>query len=100
LFADLGILGVVIAMVKKVEPLIKGMRPIMVEWVDSSYSNGWHNIEDLDNYVPTKVVSFGLLAKDAKDFIIILLNYGKTQFSNSMTIPKCSIKQMWRLKVK
>ena len=76
------------------------MRPVMVEWVDSSYSNGWHDIEDLDTYKPSHIISFGLLAKDKGDFIVIILNYGKHQFSDSMVIPKCSIKKVTTLKVK
>ena len=76
------------------------MKLVMVRWVDSYTEYGWNDKACIEELAPTPPTTVGILAKETKDSITVIQTISLTQYTGSITIPKASIKQMWRLGVK
>lgn len=65
---------------------------VKVEWVDSSFSEGWID-KDTCDFGIAHISSAGYLVKEEKDFIALALNIGE-QISDIINIPKRCIVSM------
>ena len=74
---------------------------VIIEWVDSVRASDWTYVEDVDEK-PMDCISVGFLLKETEDSVTIAQNYGlkPEQVCNIMTIPKCSIKNIRKIKEK
>ena len=72
---------------------------VKIEWVDSARSFDWSLLEEIDNK-PVNCISVGFLIENTKEHITIAQNYGfkPEQVCNLITIPKCSVKNIKKLK--
>lgn len=72
---------------------------VKIEWVDSARSFDWSLLEEIDNK-PVNCISVGFLIENTKEHITIAQNYGlkPEQVCNLITIPKCSVKSIKKLK--
>jgi hypothetical protein len=71
----------------------KKPRLVSVEWVDSSYSAGWTQIEDIPNRHGNHV-SVGFLLYDGKKTKSVAGHIGPNQALGIIAIPVCSIKKI------
>ena len=78
------------------------MRIVLVKWLDSCSTGApiWQEREDIDNLEVVSCVTIGILLKETDKDVRIALCLNPSHFLQAVTIPKISIKQMWRLKVK
>ena len=75
------------------------LKIVIVEWVDSSFSEGWVG-EDKFDYGICRIHSVGYLVHETKEFISIALNVGDNgQISDVMNIPKAALLSMTELKL-
>lgn len=75
------------------------MKVVRVDWMDSTSALAhWQPLEDLDleTYSPVEITSYGVVAYECDDFIILAQSYGRCpeQVCNFFTIPKGCIKKM------
>ena len=76
------------------------MRMILVEWVDSSFAQGWMSKEHARHHSFSKIASAGILLHEDSEKITIMQSVSdKDDAGDGITIPKCSIKRMRQLKV-
>jgi len=71
----------------------------MVQWLDPSYTGAhW---EDREPFIEGVIncVTCGIVLHENKDAIHIVESLNSDYYSQGIVIPKCSIKQMWRLKI-
>ena len=77
------------------------MRICLIEWVDSSFAQGWMSMEYAKKHDVARVASVGILVYEDKDKITIMQDVSnKEDMGDGITIPKCSIKRIRRLKIK
>ena len=75
------------------------LKIVIVEWVDSSFSEGWVGKDEFD-YGISYITSVGYLVHETKEFISIALNVGNNgQISDVMNIPKVAILSITDLKL-
>ncbi len=75
---------------------------VMVEWVDSSSDSGWRKKEDaLQDDCHAKCCTAGIVLKEDKDAVTITHSYSLTtgQINATISIPRCAITRIRRLKV-
>lgn len=75
------------------------MKVVKILWIDSCNSNmNWTIVEDIE-CSPMFIETFGVVVKDADEFIAVAQNYGNDpeQYSNITTIPKGCIKEIFGL---
>jgi hypothetical protein len=70
---------------------------VKVDWVDSDGFDGWHHPEE--EFEVSKCVTVGILAKESKDAIRIDQSQSKSKVDNTITIPRCAIKKIKRIKL-
>ena len=70
---------------------------VKVEWVDSSFSEGWVD-KDTCDFGIAHISSAGYLVKEEKDFIALALNVGE-QISDVINIPRVSIQSIEELQI-
>lgn len=74
---------------------------VMVKWVDSAFAHGWTLKETARKHTVSAIVSVGILLHEDREKITIMQSVSdKDDAGDGITIPKCSIKKIWRLKVK
>lgn len=77
------------------------MRIVLVEWVDSAFAQGWMNKQLAKEHEISRIVSVGILLCENQERITVMQSISnKDDAGDGITIPKCSIKQMRRLKVR
>ena len=76
------------------------MKLVLVEWVDSSFAQGWMNKETISQHTVSSCVSSGILVAGNEEQITIVQSAGKDQYGDGITIPKCSIKRIRQLEIK
>ena len=68
------------------------VKVLKIVWNDSTASNyRWSLIDELDgDYQPIKIITYGALIEENKDFVCVAQNYGLSplQCCSLMTIPK------------
>ena len=79
---------------------MKEFKRVLVKWVDSARNMDWGLYEDV-NEVPIECESVGYLIKEKFDYIVVALSiaYEPLKVCQTMTIPKCSIKEIKILEV-
>ncbi len=71
---------------------------VKIEWVDSDCFEGWHKPEEIINI--TTCLSVGIIENETKELIRIKQSESSNgNSSDSLTIPKCSIKKIIRIKL-
>lgn len=75
------------------------MEIVVIDWVDSVRAFDWTLMEDVDEK-SLDCISVGFLLKETDKHITIAQNYGlkPEQVCNLITIPKCSVKDIKKLK--
>ena len=75
------------------------MKIVLIEWVDSVRAFDWSLLEDVDEK-SMDCISVGFLLKETDNYVTIAQNYGlkPEQVCNLITIPKCSIKNIRKIK--
>ena len=69
------------------------MELVLIEWVDSAGSEGWHSLEDLKSPESLYCKSVGWLLCDGVDWKTIIPHISDHQGRGEITIPsKCIIK--------
>ena len=79
------------------------MKIVMIQWYDSRFIQGsWISKEDVRPVCAeeTTAVAIGILYDETPDAITLYPYICATDVAKGITIPKITIKQMWRLKVK
>lgn len=71
----------------------KTPRLVSIEWVDSSYTAGWTQLEDVPNRYG-KHISVGFLLHDGKKTKSVAAHLGPNQALGILAIPVCSIKKI------
>ena len=74
---------------------------VRVEWVDSHSKHGWHYSSEEELHL-FRCTTIGILDKEDKDSIRVILsvyNDDHDYAHTNMTIPKCSIKSIKRIKI-
>ena len=71
----------------------------MVEWLDSSMRGGWRSKELIGEEHISHCVSCGVLMKESKEELVLCLSLSKENYSDAMTIPRCSVIRIRYLKV-
>ena len=75
------------------------MRIVMIQWDDPTYTGAhWENREPFIERA-VNCITCGIVLHENKDTIHIIQSLNSDYYSQGIVIPKCSIKQMWRLKV-
>ena len=72
-------------------------KPVLVEWIDSMQSSGWHD-HKIGNM---NCITIGHYHSEYSDRIVIAMNRsleGEVAYGSFMEIPKCSIKKVTKLK--
>lgn len=74
-------------------------RIVVIDWVDSIRAFDWTLMEDLDEKL-LDCISVGFLLNETEEYVTIAQNYGlkPKQVCNLITIPKCSIKNIRKIK--
>ena len=67
--------------------------PVIVEWIDSMSSGGWHDYKESD----LTCYTVGMLYEDKKDRVVIAMNKSAHGYGDYMEIPKIAIKKVTRL---
>lgn len=76
---------------------------VAIEWIDSSSYPGWRFTESECEFSVPEVLTVGRLYKNYKDFLAIVLNYGKEdkgnpeQVNGVIAIPKSAIKKIYNI---
>ena len=84
----------------------KNLRPLYVEWIDSTSTHGWESIEDtLKMKENITCFTLGWLLHEDKNVIVMVLNYDLVDkdrvnhVNNSIVIPKVCITKRRNLKL-
>lgn len=76
------------------------MKLVMVEWVDSHFlPNEWCSRQKIEVIKRSPKVSFGVILAETDTEILICPNLDSECGAQGLTIPKCAIKGIRRLKV-
>lgn len=77
------------------------MRMVLIKWVDSAFAQGWMSRDAVKSHQLSKCVSVGILVAENDEQITIMqsLSVDKDQMGDGLTIPKCSIKRIRKLRV-
>jgi len=79
------------------------MRIVMVQWYDSRFVlGGWISRDAVEPVCAeeTTAVAIGILYDETPDAITLYPYICATDVAKGITIPKVTIKQMWRLKTR
>lgn len=78
------------------------MKVVQVQWVDSVHIQGWRQIDtDFKDFCRESCdinQTFGLLAYECKEFVVVLQSVGDTAIDAAMKIPRSAIKSITELK--
>ena len=57
------------------------MKVLKILWIDSCASNmNWTSMDELDGDIePIKIISYGVLIQETKEYVTIAQNYGENQ---------------------
>ena len=73
---------------------------VLVEWVDPRSSGpNWEDREDINTLEPTPCITCGILLKETKKDVRIILSLNFENYSQAITINKTTIKRMRKLKI-
>ena len=71
------------------------MRAVLVEWEDSSGTNGWMHASDAAEQTPLRVWTLGWLLSEGRDGIRVALSHDeREQVADTMTIPLTAVVQL------
>ena len=77
------------------------MKLVLVEWVDSSFMQGWMHKSVIKNHSASKIASVGILANNTKDHVTIVQSMSnKDDRGDGITIPKCAISRIRYLRLR
>jgi len=78
------------------------MKIVLIKWLDACSTSMpiWQDRENIDDLEVETCVTAGILLKETDKDIRIILSLNPSHFSQAITIPKITIKQMWRLKTR
>ena len=69
--------------------------------MDSAFAQGWMSREAVESHQLSRCVSVGILMAESDEQITIMqsMSVDKDQVGDGLTIPKCSIKRIRKLRV-
>ncbi len=73
------------------------MKAVLIEWVDSCSTYGWHSKGTV--FGISHCISVGVVISENKTEISLAPNISESSNGDIISIPKCSIKRIRRLKV-
>lgn len=78
------------------------MKIVLVKWLDACSTSMpiWQERENIDDLGVELCVTAGILLKETDKDVRIVLSLNPSHLSQAITIPKITIKQMWRLGTK
>lgn len=76
------------------------MRIVMIQWDDPAFTGDhWENREPFIERA-VNCITCGIVLHEDDKVIHIIQSLNSDYYSQGIVIPKCSIKQMWRLKTR
>ncbi len=76
------------------------MKLVLIEWVDSAFAQGWMSKRAAKSHRFSKITSIGILLNDDSEKVTIMQSVSdKDDAGDGLTIPKCCIKRMRKLKL-
>jgi len=75
------------------------MKLVMVEWVDSTFCQGWHDRDYTKEHEPSRITSAGILIyKDDNRMTIVQSVSDRHDAGDGITIPMCAVTRIRELK--
>jgi len=72
---------------------------IVIDWVDSKgCSSSWDFIDDMQPMLPVQIRTVGFIERNNKKYITVFQSYSNDQVVGRMTIPKCCVLKITKLK--
>jgi len=77
------------------------MELVLIEWIDSAFMQGWMLKDKVKEHTISRIASVGILIhEDAEKITIVQDVSNKDDAADGITIPKCCIKRIRKLRVR
>lgn len=76
------------------------MTPILIEWIDSIGSDGWVDLDAIDNDSMI-ITTLGYLIREQEDSYVVSSSVSQLGVCNApIRIPKIAVLDVWKLEIK